>query len=699
MLTRSEVGPGEVVGHYRVLARLATGGMTDVWLAEVKLPEFTRRVVLKSLRPQFAEDPLLLKTFMAEAAIAAKLVHPNVVEVLDYGEAEGKHFLATEFVFGRTLGQIARRARRRSRGLDLWFPLRAALEVCSALGYIHAFDDGAKGLVHRDVSPENIMVAFTGVVKLLDFGIVAANVAPARGRLVGKFRYMAPERMAASECGPASDIFSLGVVLYEYLAGVLPFDSGEDVPAMSASAFAPLPPSAHNPMVDEALSRIVMRAIASNPGDRYRSAEELAQDLRRYLARAEPDGLYNPLDAYVSDLFLGETSTVAEPLTKLFAERRFPSPPPTIAPLPADNGAPLCEVSAPIAGAIGVFGPIEGFTPPMIPPVAVFDGHSVKNGASKLRPPMASSPSRPGSTPSPVPALEPRGAIASAMPSRASPPFSSSPTPTPKATGRAFTPPLSLSPRIRETRPSVPDSRSASSEFDASSAPTPPEMGLRDHMPAPEPLPSPVPSSMASPSGVQALMPSQERFTSLDPNDEVPVEITDDELICEDGAPLSPSAAAAAPPAASRGYSNGVAELFNTPRVAPRPLDIFPTRLSLSQEDLTNAGSRDIFATRADSRTHLAFSTARRDSKDAAPRYGSVVLNRKEHIEPYRGSPLAPQALKAAEAFDRGLAFFGKKNHDQALSAWREAVALDPANRTYQSNLRRLERLIGRSPS
>ena len=138
-----------------------------------------------------------------------------------------------------------------------------------------------------------------------------------------------------------------------------------------------------------------------------------------------------------------------------------------------------------------------------------------------------------------------------------------------------------------------------------------------------------------------------------------------------------------------------MAELFNTNRPTHRPLDIFPSRPSLSTEDLTNAGSKDIFATRVGSRTHLAFSTARAGARESTPRLGSVFSTKKTPAEAPRAVPLTPEALKAAQAFDRGLESFGKKHHDQALSAWREAVALDPGNRTYQANLRRLERLIG----
>lgn len=707
-----------VLGQYRVLTRLASGGLTDVWLAEVKAGEFTKRVVVKALRPQFADDPLLLTMFMAEASIAAKLAHPNVVEVLGFGESGGTHFLATEFVFGRTLGQIARRTRKLGRGVDLWFGVRAALEVCSALTYIHGFDAGTKGLVHRDVSPENIMVAFTGVVKLLDFGVVAANMAPARGKLVGKCRYMAPERITSSGCGPASDIYSVGVVLYEYVTGVLPF-ACDDVAAMQQTAgIPPLSPSSHNALVDEELSRIILRAIASHPGDRYQTADALAQDLRRYLARAEPDGLYNPLDSYVSDLFLAETSSPnAEPLSKLLAERRFPSPPP-IAPAAEAAGAPVVTPAEAVVVAREVEGPIEGFVPPTIPPV-------VASGAGPGFRSSASSASRRA-----VAAPSPSSGVDRA-PSRSVTAPRASPTPAPNTPGlpvgvetRAPSPipsvPLSEAlagtPSLRDGTTSTPGpSGSRSSIASLPAPPSPPVATARaSDTAAPE-----LGSASAAPSQSAAeLEPAPEEITDEElideePNDE---ELTDEDLTDEalfeeiaEPVPEAPPVAAAAPspppaqPAPALGPREPdagvrrVAELFNASRPPRRSVDLFGTRPSLSPQELSDAASRDIFATRGPSRTHLAFSMARPGAGERAPKVGSAFSTKKAPFVSTESRPLTPEALRAAEAFDRGLESFGRRNHDQALASWREAVKLDPANRTYQANLRRLERLVSSS--
>ena len=198
MAEPQNIKPGTQIGRYHVLSRLASGGMAEVWLGEFRgVGGFSKRVVLKTMLPQLTQSEHLVKMFITEAAIAAKLEHDNIVRIFDFGENEGYYFIAMEYVAGRTLRQIGRRYRKQSRQIDSWFLARVAIETCAALKYVHDFDDGMGtplGLVHRDVSPENMMVSFTGTVKLLDFGVVAANEAPSSSMemLVGKCRYMAP---------------------------------------------------------------------------------------------------------------------------------------------------------------------------------------------------------------------------------------------------------------------------------------------------------------------------------------------------------------------------------------------------------------------------------------------------------------------------------------------------------------------------
>lgn len=857
MSASKAVEPGAQLGPYRVLAHLSSGGLTEVWLAEGATSDPARRVVLKTLRPEFAGDPLISKTFLAEAAIAAGLTHPNVVEVYDFGEREGVQLVASEFVFGRTLGQIARRARKLGRGVELWFPVRVALDVCSALTYIHGREPGARALVHRDVSSENIMLAFTGVVKLLDFGIVAANVSPSRGGLVGKRRYMAPERLSGRECGPTADVYALGVVLYEYVTGVPPFACEDETHgAQQVAGIPPLSPRSHNALVDEELSRIILRAIATSPEDRQQTAEELAQDLRRYLARAEPDGLYRPLDSYVSDLFMSEMSSGAEPLSRVLSERRFPSPPPTRAPggpsksLERASAHPLDEV------------PIEGFVPPTIPPV-VGTATQPKNGVARGRIPSAgvASPEGPPvcSTPTPLPATtearRPSDAAPSPVPARtasrplptlpsadtaaSASPVTSSVTPRPRAAGTGASaspaprlkpaearqsstppragggaPPVESPPRGRASPPhqvaaptpppgpspggaprggpagsrlaedgrassvwgtgassgsaemplpvglrndGLADSASAAPDYrgveasasealaeddfweDPDAAPTPPRTVAPETVwlaaptppcappvavppsqegfaPLPEapgahtssegrgpsPIPSlPAPPSPPGPSGAFQALPA----APLPAPEEAFVEVSDAGpsagRVPEHRGPAAPEATpstgrVALPPPQDLGTGR-LAELFDAPRPTRHKADLFTLRPTLSPEDLTDAGSKDIFATRGRSKTHLAFSSARARKDDPGPRLGSVFSTRPQQVEVPRGPALTPEALKAAEAFDRGLEHFGRKHHELALASWREAVTLDPSNRTYRANLRRLERLIGGS--
>jgi eukaryotic-like serine/threonine-protein kinase len=297
-------------GPYRVLSRLASGGMADVWLVETSKFGAPMRVVLKTMRPEMAPSSELSDMFVEGALVAAKLRHENVVRVLDVGSIDGRHYIAMEYVRGCTLRQIAQRYHEQQKRFDAWFLLRVVLGVCTALEYVHGYVDEEGlplALVHGDVSPENVMVSFSGVVKLVDFG-VARSSKPARDRegaiVVGKPWYMAPERVRSATVDGRSDLYSLGVILYEYLTGYRPY-SGSTESELLARVLEgrPAPPEEFATGISKSLAAATLRALARDPGERFPSASHLASELGARLREIDPQALQWPLDSHMARLF------------------------------------------------------------------------------------------------------------------------------------------------------------------------------------------------------------------------------------------------------------------------------------------------------------------------------------------------------------------------------------------------------------
>lgn len=274
-------------GRYRVVRHLARGGMAEVYVAEDQL--LNRTVAVKVLFPELARDEAFVERFRREARSAASLNHHNIVSVYDFGEDEDSWFIVMEYVEGRTLRDIIR-----SEGqLD---PARAAglaAEVAAALVAAHEH-----GIIHRDVKPANVLIAAgTGTVKVADFGI--ARAANARqgltmpGTVLGTATYLSPEQAQGAEVDYRTDVYSLGMVLYEMLAGKPPFtgDSPVAVAYQQLSTTAP-PPSTHNARVPPALDAIVMKAMAKDPAGRQVSAEALRAELLDVdRAAGDPDAI------------------------------------------------------------------------------------------------------------------------------------------------------------------------------------------------------------------------------------------------------------------------------------------------------------------------------------------------------------------------------------------------------------------------
>jgi beta-lactam-binding protein with PASTA domain/tRNA A-37 threonylcarbamoyl transferase component Bud32 len=285
-------------GRYRMESLLGQGGMAQVYKGTDTV--LGRPVAIKILAPQYAKDQSFVDRFRREAQSAARLNHPNVVGVYDTGSDDGTHYIVMEFVEGRTLADFL------SSGGSL-LPERAvelASSVCVALSEAHK-----AGIVHRDIKPGNIMVTRNGEVKVMDFGIARAATAEtvtATATVLGTASYLSPEQAQGKPVDARSDIYSLGIVLYEMLVGRVPF-GGDSAVAVAYKHVQepPEPPSRINPDISPSLEAVVMRALAKNPDNRYQTAEEFCADLDR-VRRGMPVAA-TPL--------LAETQAVASPVT------------------------------------------------------------------------------------------------------------------------------------------------------------------------------------------------------------------------------------------------------------------------------------------------------------------------------------------------------------------------------------------------
>ncbi|HZQ16630.1 MAG TPA: Stk1 family PASTA domain-containing Ser/Thr kinase [Gaiellaceae bacterium] len=259
--------------RYVIRRKLGSGGMADVYLAEDQ--ELGRRVALKLLDERHAADEQFVERFRREAQSAAGLQHPNIVSIFDRGYAEGTYYIAMEFLDGRTLKELL----VRNGPTPIPIAIDYARQILGALAFAHR-----NGIVHRDIKPHNIVVGPDGRLKVTDFGIArsGASQMTEAGSIVGTAQYLSPEQARGAPVDPRSDLYSLGIVLYEMLTGKVPFTGDTPVEiAMKHLSQVPEPPSALRKDVPHDLDAIVMRALAKDPEHRYGSAEEMDADLAR----------------------------------------------------------------------------------------------------------------------------------------------------------------------------------------------------------------------------------------------------------------------------------------------------------------------------------------------------------------------------------------------------------------------------------
>ncbi|HZX42028.1 MAG TPA: serine/threonine-protein kinase, partial [Myxococcaceae bacterium] len=239
------------LGKYQLLRKLATGGMAEVFLAKTDGPMgFEKLLVIKRILPHLAEDPQFVEMFLAEAKLAARLNHPNLVQLFDFGEAEGSYFIAMEYIDGATLRLLLARSRDLRSPMSLALGARIVSLAAEGLAYAHDFRDQVTDeplhLVHRDVSPDNILIGRSGAVKLVDFGIAKArgqNHHTQAGTVKGKVAYMAPEQLRGEPLDRRVDLYALGVVLYELCTGRMPFEASSDASMVRAVLYDPAIPA------------------------------------------------------------------------------------------------------------------------------------------------------------------------------------------------------------------------------------------------------------------------------------------------------------------------------------------------------------------------------------------------------------------------------------------------------------------------
>jgi eukaryotic-like serine/threonine-protein kinase len=265
-------------GRYRIVRKLGTGGMANVYLAEDEV--LGRRVAIKILNDRHAGDDQFVERFRREAKNAASLSHPNIVSIYDRGEAEGTYYIAMEYLDGRSLKEliVARGPAPVNVAIDY------ARQILAALRFAHRH-----GIVHRDIKPHNVLVDAEGRLKVTDFGIARAGASQMTeaGSIIGTAQYLSPEQAKGAPVDQTSDLYSVGVVLYELLTGAVPFTGDTPVEiAMKHLSSTPEPPSIRRAEVPRDLDKVVLRALAKDPADRYQSAEEMDADLARVASGA-----------------------------------------------------------------------------------------------------------------------------------------------------------------------------------------------------------------------------------------------------------------------------------------------------------------------------------------------------------------------------------------------------------------------------
>ena len=281
------------VGRYDLLSELGSGGMATVYLARLQGEAgFERLVAVKQIHEHMVKEAKFRIMFLDEARIAARLQHPNVIQVTDFGVEKNVPYLVMEYVNGENFASVLRACWKRGKPFPIPVAVRIVANACEGLHHAHELktSDGTHlELVHRDVSPHNVMISYEGVVKLTDFGIAKAvdRIGLSRsGSLKGKITYMSPEQVLAQPLDRRSDVFALGTILFEATLGRRLFRAESEFETLQRIISAQVPfPTSIEPGYPAALEKVIMRALAANPDDRYENAREMQKELEQFLAK------------------------------------------------------------------------------------------------------------------------------------------------------------------------------------------------------------------------------------------------------------------------------------------------------------------------------------------------------------------------------------------------------------------------------
>ena len=280
------------LGKYTLIKKLAVGGMAEVFLARADGPMgFAKKCVVKRILPHFNDDPRFIEMFLGEARLAAELNHPNLVQIFDFGQHDGQYYLAMEFIDGANLRVLNQAARKLSGPMSFALSARMIALAAEGLHFAHELRDEhghLVNLVHRDISPDNILVSRNGAVKVVDFGIAKASTQPhltKSGMIKGKLAYMPPEQLAREPLDRRADLFALGIVFYELVTGGMPFDATSEVSIIQAiMSQKPLEkPTVYRPDCPPELEAIVSKCLEKDKEKRYQSCVELQADLETFI--------------------------------------------------------------------------------------------------------------------------------------------------------------------------------------------------------------------------------------------------------------------------------------------------------------------------------------------------------------------------------------------------------------------------------
>jgi eukaryotic-like serine/threonine-protein kinase len=388
-------------GKYYLLERINVGGMAEVFRAKsFGVEGFERLVAVKRILPNIAEDRDFIKMFIDEAKIAVQLNHANIAQIFDLGVVDNAYYIALEHIHGRDLRATFDRCRQLGEPMSIAQACFVVMKVCEGLDYAHNKRDQNNreiGLVHRDVSPQNVLVSFEGEVKLIDFGIAKAADKSAKtqaGILKGKFGYMSPEQVRGLPIDRRSDIFSCGIVLYELLTGERLFVGESDFSTLEKVRNVEiLPPSTYNRKIPDELERIVLKALTKDPDERYSNAIDLHDELQAFVYTASEFYSRKDLAAWMKRTFARE---IEEETAKLETYRQLKPPAPERTPPPQRTTGPYQAQGAPrrpTASMAVVPPPAPGTGGP---PSRAPSGPPERLGRATLNMPAAPAPGRHG---------------------------------------------------------------------------------------------------------------------------------------------------------------------------------------------------------------------------------------------------------------------------------------------------------------